>query len=384
MSSQKGANLALNSRFILIWAGVIILAGLVVGVSIATIEAFTQNPTQPSIPPKASSASVAEGSQATATPEAPTSAPTQVIATVTPPAVTENPTSTPAPAMACNWPPERVMIISVDAMRPDAVRDYTYAPYMLELVKRAAVTWDAQTISPSITLPGHLSMLSGYDSTTHQQIINQLWQTPEAKTDTVTIFQRAEQANLVTAVFSGKRHLEYILRAVELDKEYVNKKLQDPEMGSVVADYIRNNDFDLLFVNLANVDEIGHDYEWMSEQYLRAVGRADDAIQMMITALEEKGWLESTLVILNSDHGGTGISHGDSTIPTNKTIPWIIFGPCVRQGYEIEQDVLVLDTAVMALFGLGIEIPADLDGGLVCEVFGSPVAEGCLAAQPAP
>jgi hypothetical protein len=79
--------------------------------------------------------------------------------------------------------------------------------------------------------------------------------------------------------------------------------------------------------------------------------------------------LKTTLVIITSDHGGTGVSHGDASIPANKTIPWMVFGPCVRAGHEITGEVRIFDSAAIALWGLGLGIPADMDGRIVSEAF---------------
>jgi len=291
-------------------------------------------------------------------------------------------TDTPTEVLACIWPPQRVLIISVDSLRPDAVRDTTAAPFLLNFARQGSYTWNAQTTMPSITMTGHLSMLSGYDATTHGVINNKIWQTPEAVVEIPTIFQRANEANLTTALFSGKGHLLYIERAGFQDFSYVDKAAKDAEIAERVVDYIINNDFNLMFINLANVDKTGHAYGWMSNEQLLTISIADSAVQTIVGALEAKGILASTLIIINSDHGGTGISHGDAHIPTNRTIPWMINGPCVKPGYQVQQDVNVFDTAAMALWGLGIEIPADLDGKLVCDVFQTPVSNQCLEAQP--
>ena len=60
----------------------------------------------------------------------------------------------------------KVAIISIDGLRPDALLTVG-APNILALADRGAYTWQARTIMPSLTLPSHVSMLSGFTPDVH-------------------------------------------------------------------------------------------------------------------------------------------------------------------------------------------------------------------------
>ena len=62
--------------------------------------------------------------------------------------------------------PPRVVIFSIDGLRPDALLQ-AGAPAIMGLASRGAYTWQAQTIMPSTTLPSHASMLSGFTPSVH-------------------------------------------------------------------------------------------------------------------------------------------------------------------------------------------------------------------------
>ncbi len=49
----------------------------------------------------------------------------------------------------------KVILISVDGMRPDALQ---YVPQAQEFIKRSSYTLCASTVFPSVTLPCHMSM----------------------------------------------------------------------------------------------------------------------------------------------------------------------------------------------------------------------------------
>jgi hypothetical protein len=81
------------------------------------------------------------------------------------PTATETPTETPTPA------PAGVLIISVDGLRPEAIQ-LAETPNLDRLIGQGAVSWRAQTILPSVTLPGHASMLSGSSPEVHGVLWN--------------------------------------------------------------------------------------------------------------------------------------------------------------------------------------------------------------------
>ena len=75
-----------------------------------------------------------------------------------PPAVL---TPAPGPARA-----ERVVIISIDGLRPDAI-EKAGAENLLKLIARGTWCPKAETVRPSITLPSHTAMFTGLDYKRH-------------------------------------------------------------------------------------------------------------------------------------------------------------------------------------------------------------------------
>jgi hypothetical protein len=274
----------------------------------------------------------------------------------------------PAVQLPCERP-ERVLIISVDGLRPDAIWDSQAAPFLLSLAKQGAYTWVAQTVAPSVTLPAHTSMLSGYDVPRHGVNENGLWQTPEARVPVKTIFARAKEMGLITVLMAGKGHFSYFNQPEYLDYFLLDNQLTDIKFAGYAVGYLRQHDFNLMLLHFGKVDRTGHTYGWMSPEYLDAVKKADKAIQSVFSALLKKGQLDTTLVIITADHGGTGTGHSDASLSTNRLIPWIIVGPCVQAGHEIQEQVHIYDTAAIALWGLDIAIPSDFDGKMVWEAF---------------
>lgn len=272
---------------------------------------------------------------------------------------TEPPTATPRPR------PARVVVISLDGLRPDALSpDRT--PTLWALAQAGAHTLTAQTILPSATLMAHASMLSGYDIEGHGVTWND-YVPSLGFIQSPTLFSIAHDAGLETEMVVGKEKLVHIAAPGTVTSfTYVPKGdfgLAE-EAGKAIAD-----GFDVLFVHFPGPDAAGHNYGWMSETYLGTVANSDEAVRRILEALDAAGMRASTLILVTADHGGHGTLHG-SSLPEDTTIPWIVAGPGVVPGTKLATEVRVYDTTATALWALGMPLPEDLDGKPVLEAFG--------------
>lgn len=278
-------------------------------------------------------------------------------------------TQTPTPA------PPRVVIISIDGLRPDALQQ-TAAPNLLGLAQRGAYSFLAQTTFPPVTLPSHVSMLTGYAPDAHGVDWNDYQPKRGPITSVPTIFTLAHNRGLRTVMVVGKekfKHLEVpgsldvFAYVTEGDQAVVNRAIAESAAG-----------FDLLFVHLPNTDYFGHAVGWMSPTYLFQLTRTDEAIGRLLAALPK-----DAVVFVTADHGGHGALHG-ANIPEDMTIPWIMAGPGVRENYALTQPVITMDTAATAAHLLGFPLPPEAAGRPVLEAFEETPASPASTLTPTP
>lgn len=294
-----------------------------------------------------------------------------------PTATADSPTtSAPEPTFGITPAPlaRRVLILSIDGLRPDAI---PIAPMLnlKALMQNGAYSVTAQTIHPSATLPAHVSMLSGQCPDKHGVDWNDYL--PEKGFAQVTdIFDLAQEAGMTTVMYVGKRKMWHITEPESVDiYEYINDR------DLVITESLIENfpgDFDLMFVHFPTVDGMGHEYGWLSGEQLSVAFRADQALGMLLAELDARGIREETLVIITSDHGGHDKSHG-SRLPEDMTIPWVASGAGV-QPVALTSPVTTTDTAATAAFVLDLPIPEEWDGVPIYEAFGLPIEEqsrGC-------
>lgn len=294
----------------------------------------------------------------------PTSTANLPMVTKAQPTPTAEPTLTSTPTVTPTTP-RRVLIISVDGLRPDAL-SAERTPHIWELAQTGAYTWAAQTISPSITLPSHTSMLSGVDFYQHGVWWND--DNPDRPPITVpTLFELTFNEGMRSLAVYGKTKISLIAKP-----EFTTQSIYalgdvgvSMRFGQLLA---QEGPFDLMFTHLPEVDMTGHASGWMSEPYLAAVVQADTVVGTILQALVDNGLRETTTVILSADHGGQGTGHSDPTIAVNRTIPWIINGPAaVGGGTVLPNAIETYDTAATALTILGLPIPENWDGRAVTE-----------------
>lgn len=283
----------------------------------------------------------------------------------------------------------KVLVISIDGLRPDALLA-AQTPAVKAIIARGAWTMKACTIIPSITLPAHTSMTTGVGPMKHKV----LWNSYIPRLGVVrvpTMFELAHRRGLTTGLFAGKDKFRHLDRPGSLDVMAIPGYPAQTVARAAVS-FILTNAPDLLFVHLADPDGAGHQHGWMSPQQMAAIATADAAVATLLAAYRTAGLADRTVVIVTSDHGGKGRSHG---IPRaeNLTIPWIIAGPGIGAGRTLETRVRTMDTAATALHLLGVPIPASFDGKPVTEAIGTapsgrfvpdPEARSSVLDRPAP
>jgi hypothetical protein len=276
---------------------------------------------------------------------------------------TQSPTQTPTFTPSVH----RVLIVSIDGLRPDAIL-LAPMPNLVSLMQSGAFSLGAQTVFPSVTLVAHSSMLTGMCPSKHGVDWNDYL--PErGYAQGTDLFDIAHAAGLRTEMYVGKKKMIQITEPSSLDNFVLVNDSDNALMDRLIADFPQ--DFGVLFVHLAATDLAGHAYGWLSPEQLSAIQRADEALGRLLSELEARNLRGETLIIVTADHGGNGYGHG-SDIRENMTIPWIAAGPGI-QPKTLTTLVHTMDTAATATFALGLAIPPEWDGVPVYEAFGLPV-----------
>lgn len=252
---------------------------------------------------------------------------------------------------------EKVVLILVDGMRPDSLQASGH-PFIEELKAQSSYTLEGTTVMPSITLPCHMSLFHSVPPQRHGIIEN----TYTAQVRPIKgLCEQLSDHNKTSALFHNWAQLRDLARPDSISYNYLvsgyiytfeesNKMLTDHAIT-----YVNEHAPDFTFLYLGLVDEIGHDYGWMSEQYIQAVYDSWACIEKVVRSIPE-----DYTVFVASDHGGHDRTHGTDR-PEDMTIPLFMKGKRFTPG-QIEGDVNIIDIAPTIARVLEVPSNADWEG----------------------
>jgi len=261
-------------------------------------------------------------------------------------------------------PVDAVVVVSIDGLRPDVITPSTKSLHRLYLQGASAKV--ARTINKSATLPSHASMVSGVDSSEHGLDFN-AYKPDHANITRATMFSVAHLAGFPTYMFVGKAKLKHLLSKpsdAQLKVAGMNCKRVVKEAMPQLQKLRRG----LLFMHFADPDSAGHRVGWMTDNYITAVHAADACLETVMETIEESGRMSRTLLVVTSDHGGHGRSHG-TRMEVDQRIPWFAWGGAARRG-RTDRSVHTTDTAATVIAALGLSVPTHMRGQAVTEALG--------------
>lgn len=258
-------------------------------------------------------------------------------------------------------PAEHVVIIGIDGLSPRGI-DAAFTPVFNRLMAEGSYSFDARGVFPTSSGPNWASMLTGATPESHGVLSNS-WRRgsrtiepaatgPEDIFPTVFAVVRAARSDAGIAVIYDWRGIGELFEksVVDLDSD-TDGPVATAERA---ASHFTAHTPELMFVHLDHVDGAGHTHGWHTDPYYAAVELADELLGRIVHAVEASAAAGRTAVIISSDHGGIGKSHGGETM-AELTIPWIAWGAGIASGRRITRHVSTTDTAVTAAALLGIE-----------------------------
>ncbi|WP_372935964.1 alkaline phosphatase family protein [Mariniphaga sediminis] len=268
--------------------------------------------------------------------------------------------------VSCNVKENKVLIIGIDGCRPDSfIKANT--PSSDSLMKTGAYTFNAKTDEISSSGICWTGMLTGVWHDKHKVVTNS-YKNPNIE-EYPHFFRRVKQFNPELKTYSVIQWTAIHKILQEGDADVVKTFGNDDLVTDEVVRNLTNEDVDVMFVQLDDVDHAGHKYDYVpeSENYIQAVEKADSQIGRMVNALKKRENYknENWLVIVSTDHGGSNFGHGQN-IPEHTTIFYIASGENATRG-EIKEQVNVVDVCITAMKHLGMEIKEEwsLDGKVV-------------------
>ena len=255
---------------------------------------------------------------------------------------------------------EKVILISIDGMRPDGLLSCGN-PFVEEMMKKASYSLEAQTVSPSVTLPCHMSLFHSVTPQRHGITTNIY--IPFAR-PLNGLFEQLEDADKVNAMFYGWEQLRDVSRPGSLHFSRLFHARMADRTDTLLTDeaieFIKERKPDFVFLYLAETDEKGgHDYGWMTDEYLDCINVAIENVKKVYEAFGDE-----YSIIVTADHGGHDRSHG-TEMPEDMTIPVFFFGKRFEEGKKLE-NVSILDVSPTIVDIMCVPPAREWEGKVLC------------------
>lgn len=208
---------------------------------------------------------------------------------------------------------EHVVLVTVDGLRADALDSM---PTLAALRASALWTDEARTVLPAVTLPAHLSLLTGRDVTT-LGIQDNTFGESEAlallASTTTPVFRWIDRPSdaVIGASLLPPEDLEQARAFFGLRRLTATSLDDDVIVDEAIAALSAEDAPALLFVHLPEVDLAGHAHGWidpetgaLGAEYVAAVRAADEALARLHAALAPAIAAGEAALVITSDHGG--------------------------------------------------------------------------------
>jgi hypothetical protein len=249
-------------------------------------------------------------------------------------------------------------------------------PTMFGLLDSATVgTIQGRTVFPPISAPAWVSALSGMtpDMT---GVIHKLWdpelcvRCPNVRPGTQIPLNVFDALNSATTHKSIVASWSWLLKLVNGDVCQCaldaggddDKAVRMFKESSTYDKGQLQNSF--TFVHLDLIDAAGHRHTWESEEYKASWSAADQRLNTLINTAQEHATStqRDLVVIVVSDHGGSGHDHGD-IIPSHMQIPLIVWQSPSNKAARaaptelVKEEMSILDVTPTILALLGASVP---------------------------
>ena len=270
---------------------------------------------------------------------------------------------------SCRYIQPHVLMVLLDGWRPDVIAA-AHTPTIDLMMQDSAYSMEARVEDTTISGSGHSSFLTGVHRDKHNVHGNSFGDANYQEYPYWFNLLKYERPEMHTAAY----HNWLPMADAALDSSvcgycvdmYVTGS--DNSIATQLATDLANKQMDAVTIVIDATDAAGHGYGFHPSipQYVAAMNQSDVWLGMMMDAIfartnyAEEDWM----VIISTDHAGSGYGHGYN-IPEHREVPLIIWG--AESPGTIWPAPDAVDIVPTALHHMGVEVRPewDLDGRAV-------------------
>jgi len=236
---------------------------------------------------------------------------------------------------------KKVLIIGIDGVRSDALA-IANTPNIDNLIANGLFSPDALNDDITISGPGWSAILNAVWSNKHLVTNNDF---------SGNDYENFPPLTKYIEEFNPDFHTVSICHWGPINdnivQDHIDFKLNvssDAELSTQASSYLSLNDPDYMFLHFDEVDGAGYNSGFTPDNpvYINTIEQVDNLIGPILQAIEGRpNYLtEDWLILLTTDHGGIGTSHGGNTIEEQR----VFF---IASGNNVDQQLILRDSSVV-------------------------------------
>lgn len=275
---------------------------------------------------------------------------------------------------------KRVVIIGLDGISVDGYKMAKH-PNLDQLMADGVLSLTTRNVMPSVTLPNWTSHLTGSGPEQHGVLSNgwlkDKYKLPAIDTDVdgyyPSVFKvlKEEIPEMKTAFYYNWKELINSMNPRYFDEASFEENDEYLKNYEMAFNFINGNKENptLVFLYSVHTDHAGHNFGWMSPEYITSIEEVDVHIGDFIKKLKNENLYSDTHFMFFTDHGGLPKSGHGGLSPQELEVPWAITGPQIRKGKLTEPNNSVnTATTIAYLFGCN-NVPLSWTGEVPMSIF---------------
>lgn len=248
---------------------------------------------------------------------------------------------------------EHVVVLGIDGLGNFDTKTDTPNIDRIAAQPDTLYTHSAQSVLPSISAQNWGAMLLGVSPDKHGKTNEGIESTPTNDYQTYPSIFRYLRDKYPEAELDSFNNWSAINNGIVEHNLGVNMYSgEDDTLTESIIDNFENSNPLFTFVQFDSVDHAGHASGYQSESYFAHLRAVDGYIGQIYDALDSNGYLDNTLLIILTDHGGIGTNHGGNT-PEELNCSYYAKGKSVTPGEFTETlTTATLSSVVAAALGV--------------------------------
>lgn len=267
----------------------------------------------------------------------------------------------PNPAKAIS---DKVIVIVIDGMRKE--RFYEANTPFLDFLKENGTEYlNMETVYPARTVVCFTSMFTGTYPFEHGIQSNMVW---KLGIKVESIFDSLRKVGKTGRLLGIAHLVDSMGDDVETVTAVMHNDQADANIIERAKKIMKEQDPDLLVVQLIATDQTGHSRGVLYDEYLQKIEEADALVQQFVEWLKREGKMKNTTLIICSDHGqADGIGGHGHLDEGERYVPFFLYGPNIAKGKKIEEKHSLVSVAPTIAYLLGAPYPSRSRGKVLLD-----------------